>query len=108
MHLLYAIAAILSCAGTAFAEQGESSWIQDRLAGLDGLLGTTVDFLATILLFDFGTGVPLIVAILLLGGIYYSFYLGWFSVRAFAHAIAVLRASTTTPPTPVKYRTSRP
>ena len=91
MHLLYAIAAILSCAGTAFAEQGESSWIQDRLAGLDGLLGTTVDFLATILLFDFGTGVPLIVAILLLGGIYYSFYLGWFSVRAFAHAIAVLR-----------------
>ena len=24
MHLLYAIAAILSCAGTAFAEQGEA------------------------------------------------------------------------------------
>ena len=60
MRLPYAIAAVLSCSGTAFAEDGDSSWIQDRLTGRDGLLGTTVDFLATVLLFDFGTGVPLI------------------------------------------------
>ena len=91
MRLLYAIAAILSCADTAFAEEGTSNWIQGRLAGIDGLLATTVDFLATVLLFDFGTGVPLIVAILLLGGIYYSFYLGWFSIRAFTHSINVIR-----------------
>ena len=91
MRLLYAIAAVLSYADTTFAEEGTSNWIQSRIAGVDGLLGTTVDFLATVLLFDFGTGVPLIVAILLLGGIYYSFYLGWFSIRAFAHSINVIR-----------------
>ena len=91
MRLLYAIVAVLSYADTTFAEEGTSNWIQSRIAGVDGLLGTTVDFLATVLLFDFGTGVPLIVAILLLGGIYYSFYLGWFSIRAFAHSINVIR-----------------
>ena len=63
MRLPYAIAAVLSCSCTAFAEDGYSSLIHDRLTGLDSLLGTTVDYLATVLLFDFGTGVPLIVAV---------------------------------------------
>ncbi len=72
-------------------EVESSSWIQHRLAGLDSVLGSTVGFLSSVLLFDFGTGVPLIVAVLLLGGIYYSFYFGWFSIRAFGHSIDVVR-----------------
>ncbi|MEE3258592.1 MAG: alanine/glycine:cation symporter family protein [Candidatus Latescibacterota bacterium] len=91
MRSLYAAVLVLGFAAPSLAQEGESSWVQDRLAGLDSLLGDIVILLGDVLLFDFGTGIPLIVAVLLLGGIYYSFYLGWFSVRAFGHAIDVIR-----------------
>ena len=91
MRPLYTAALILGLATPALAQESESTWIQDRLAGLDSLMGEIVNLLATILLFDFGTGLPLIVGVLLFGGIYYSFFLGWFSIRAFSHAIDVVR-----------------
>lgn len=72
-------------------EAANDSWVQDRLAGLDSILGGTVGWLATILLFDFGTGMPFIVGVLLAGGIYYSFYFGWYSLRGFRHSIDVVR-----------------
>ena len=54
-------------------------------------LGAAVGFLATILFQDFGTGVPLIVVVLVGGGVYYSFYFGWLSLRGFKHSIDVIR-----------------
>ena len=65
--------------------------MENILAALDGTLNTVVSWLASIILFDFGMGVPLVVAVLLIGGIYYSFYFGWYSIRAFRHAIDVIR-----------------
>ena len=47
--------------------------MENILASLDSILGTIVAWLASIILFDFGMGVPLVVAALLIGGIYYSF-----------------------------------
>ena len=91
MRPLYTTALLIGIATPAMGQGDDAKGIQDHLAGLDTLLGKIVGWLAAVLLYDFGTGVPLIVAVLLLGGIYYSFYLGWFSIRAFGHAIDVIR-----------------
>lgn len=86
--LLFSLLAALPASAQ---EVATDSWVQDRLAGLDAVLGGTVGWLATVLLFDFGTGMPFIVAVLLAGGIYYSFYFGWYSIRGFRHSIDVIR-----------------
>jgi AGCS family alanine or glycine:cation symporter len=58
---------------------------------LDAAFGVVVGALAFVIFADFGTGLPLVVAILLGGGIYYSFYFRWLSIRAFRHAVEVVR-----------------
>ena len=78
----------------------QDSWSQRRLAELDNLFGDPVAFLANILFFDFGTGIPLIVAVLLLGGIYYSFFFGWLSLRGFKHSIDIIRGRFDDPEDP--------
>ena len=60
-------------------------------SALNDHLGTVVGFLASILFQDFGTGVPLIIIVLVGGGVYYSFYFGWLSLRGFKHSIDVIR-----------------
>ena len=65
--------------------------MENILVALDNTLSTIVSWLASVILFDFGMGVPLVVAVLLIGGVYYSFYFGWYSIRAFRHAIDVIR-----------------
>ena len=55
----------------------DNPWIQKQLAGLDALFGNTVQIFEVFLFADFGSGLPLIVAVLLLGGIYYSFFFSW-------------------------------
>ena len=69
----------------------DNTWVQARLATLDALLGETVNVLEVFLFADLGTGFPFIVGVLLLGGIYYSFFFGWLSLRGFRHAIDVIR-----------------
>ena len=91
LALLSAITAIASPAVAQAQDVGGSGWIQNRLTDLDALFGDTTALLETFLFADLGTGLPLIVAILLLGGIYYSFYFGWLSFRGFGHAIDVIR-----------------
>jgi len=89
---LWALFLPLITALPALAQEPEqNSWIQGRLSELDSILGGTVGFLASILLFDFGTGVPFIVGVLLIGGIYYTLFFGFFSIRAFGHSIDVVR-----------------
>ena len=90
MRITPAFWAPLLTLATAFPvlaqEPEQDGWVQGRLAELDSILGGTVGFLASILLFDLGTGVPFIVGVLLIGGIYYTLFFGFFSIRAFGHS----------------------
>ena len=85
-------------ASPAFAQ--DDSWVQGHLTHLDGLFGATVDVMGIFLVADFGTGFPLIVAILVAGGVYYTFYFRWMSVRAFKHSIDVIRGRYDNPNDP--------
>ncbi len=85
------ISLLLSSLPAGAQEASQNSWVQGRLGELDNILGGTVGWLASILLFDFGTGVPFIVGVLLVGGIYYTLFFGFFSIRAFRHSIDVIR-----------------
>ena len=98
--LLSAISAIASPAVAQAEDVGGNGWIQQQLVNLDTLFGDTVALMETVLFADFGTGLPLIVAVLLLGGIYYSFYFGWLSFRGFRHAIDVIRGRYDRPDDP--------
>lgn len=67
---------------------------------LDAAFGAVVGALVFVFFADFGTGVPLVVAILLGGGIYYSFYFRWMPIRGFRHAIDVVRGRYDSPDDP--------
>ena len=84
-----AVAAGLGWVAPGWAQEPaiDNTWIQEHLSLLDALFGDVVHLLATFLFADLGTGVPLIVAVLLFGGIYYSFFFGWISLRGFRHSI---------------------
>ena len=74
--------------------------MQYQLTALDNLFGQIVELLVLILFADFGTGIPLVVAVLLCGGVYFSFYFRWMSVRAFKHSIDVIRGRYDNPDDP--------
>ena len=93
-----ALILVAALASPALAQQ--DGWIQDHLTYLDGLFGSTVEVMAVFLFADFGTGFPLIVAVLVAGSLYYTFYFRWMSVRAFKHSIDVLRGRYDNPNDP--------
>ena len=74
--------------------------MQNQLATLDNLFGQIVELLELILFADFGTGIPLVVAVLLCGGVYFTFYFRWMSVRGFKHSIDVIRGRYDNPDDP--------
>ena len=78
----------------------DNSWVQEHLAELDTQFGNVVELLAFFLFADLGTGMPLIVAILLFGGIFYSFFFGWISLRGIKHSIDVIRGRYDNPDDP--------
>ncbi len=92
----------LGPAEPALAQSAEldNSWVQEHLAELDTQFGNLVQLLAFFLFADLGTGVPLIVVVLLFGGIYYSFYFGWISLRGIRHSIDVIRGRYDNPDDP--------
>jgi len=103
--LAAAVTGIPILAAPVWAQGGDkgaidNNWIQTQLIALDALFGDVVALLETFLFADLGTDVPLIVALLVLGGIYYSFYFGWLSIRGFRHAIDVIRGRYDDPDDP--------
>ena len=65
-------------------------------ARVDETFGTVNALIAPVLFFDlsFGAvpgGLPAIVLVLLLGGIFFTFRFGWINVRLFGHSLKVLR-----------------
>ena len=87
MRLFYIAALILWTTAPALAQDAEQSWIQT----IDGLFADIVSLMGAVLFADLGTKIPLIIWVLVLGGIYYSFYFGWISLRGFRHSIDVIR-----------------
>ena len=96
--LLHTVAGA-ACAGTSWLD-GSTEWIQAKLTDLDELFGATVNLMVQVLFAEFGTGIPLIVLVLLLGGIYYSFFFGWLSLRGFRHSIDIIRGKYDDPDDP--------
>ena len=91
MRLFYAAALILWTTAPALAQDADQNWIQAAIANLDAAFGSTVSAMGSVLFATLGTEVPLIIWVLVLGGIYYSFYFGWLSLRGFRHSIDVIR-----------------
>ncbi len=91
MRLFYAAALILWTTAPALAQEADQNWIQAAISNLDAAFGSIVSAMSTVLFAKLGTGVPLIILVLVLGGIYYSFYFGWISLRGFRHSIDVIR-----------------
>lgn len=71
-----------------------ASW-QDRI---DSFFGSyLVEPLAKVLFYDFGTGVPVVVAWLMLGAIFFTLRMGFINFRAFKHAIRVTKGDFDNP-----------
>lgn len=76
---------------------GQPEWIQS----VDGWFGKyLVTPLATIIFYDFGTGVPFIVVWLLAGGVFLTLRMGFINIRAFRHAINLTRGLYDNPDEP--------
>ena len=92
---LFTVLLGLFVAGYAFAQEassGESDGaIQIFIAALNEHLGAAANFLFSVFFFDFGLNLPLIIIVLTGGGIYYSFYFGWLTLRGFKHSLNVIR-----------------
>ncbi len=92
---LFTVLLGLFVVGYAFAQEassGESDGaIQIFISALNEHLGAAANFLFSVFFFDFGLGLPLIVIVLVGGGIYYSFYFGWITFRGFKHSLNVIR-----------------
>ena len=91
MHILYTAALMFALAAPALAQDAGPGWIQESISGLDAAFGSIVAAMAGVLFADLGTKIPLIIWVLVLGGIFYSFYFGWISLRGFRHSIDVIR-----------------
>ena len=101
MHFKRGVSFLFACfvgplwVAPVFAQEtssGESfGVIQMLIDALNEHLGAAANFLFSVFFFDFGLGVPLIILVLVGGGIYYSFYFNWLSLRGFKHSIDVIR-----------------
>ena len=91
MRILYTAALMLALAAPALAQDAGPGWIQESISSLDAAFGSIVAAMAGVLFADLGTKIPLIIWVLVLGGIFYSFYFGWISLRGFRHSIDVIR-----------------
>ena len=98
--LLLLLAAVFSVPLWAESTSAPERGVQYYLDKLDELFGDTVTLIFDILFADFGTGIPLIILVLVGGGIYYSFYFGWLSIRGFKHAINIIRGKYDDPNDP--------
>jgi len=88
-----ATACLVGLPGLAFAETADpAAGTAPTLAQqIDGVFSRLVDSMAGVLFYDFGTGVPLIVLWLIAGAIFFTLRMRFVNVRAFRHAIDVVR-----------------
>ena len=75
MRILYTAALMLALAAPALAQDAGQGWIQESISSLDAAFGSIVAAMAGVLFADLGTKIPLIIWVLVLGGIYLFFLL---------------------------------
>ena len=84
-------------AGSVFAQEiaepESPNWLLAQLSAFEEHMGAAASFLFSVFFYDFGLGIPLIIVVLVGGGIYYSFFFGWISLRGFKHSIDVIRGA---------------
>lgn len=81
-------------------ETPSRGWIGQQVDALGEHMGAAANFLFSIFFYDFGSGIPLIIVVLVGGGVYYSFFFGWLTLRGFKHAIDVIRGRYDNPDDP--------
>lgn len=88
-----AIAALVALPGFAVAQPADSlEQAPPTLAQrVDGVFSQIVDLMASVLFYDFGSGMPLVVVWLIVGAVFFTFRMGFINVRAFRHAIEIVR-----------------
>ena len=82
------------------AEPESPSWLFGQLSAFEAHMGAAAGFLFSVFFYDFELGIPLIIIVLVGGGIYYSFFFGWISLRGFKHSIDVIRGRYDNPDDP--------
>ena len=67
---------------------------------IDDAFGVTVAWITPILFFDFGIGVPLIIIVLTVGGVFFTVRYGFVNIRLFRHGIDCVRGKFDDPDDP--------
>lgn len=67
---------------------------------IDDLFGVIVAWITPILFFDFGIGIPFIIIVLVSGGCFFTFRLGFVNIRLFRHGIDCVRGKFDDPNDP--------
>lgn len=74
--------------------------MQSLQDSIDDAFGVVVTWITPILFFDFGIGVPFIIIVLVLGGIFFTVRYGFVNVRLFKHGIDCVRGKFDDPNDP--------
>ena len=64
----------------------------DTITGIDNIFGIIVGYIANILFYQI-IGFPLIVLVLLIGAITFTFYFRFINVRGFKHSIEIIKGN---------------
>jgi len=93
---------VLLASTPLFAQETKPSpgWIGQQVDALGEHMGAAANFLFTIFFYDFGLGIPLIIIVLVGGGVYYSFFFGWLTIKGFKHSIDIIRGRYDDPDDP--------
>ncbi|MBD1866515.1 alanine:cation symporter family protein [Cyanobacteria bacterium FACHB-471] len=91
--------ALLVLAAPAFAQTSDTANTNVFLAGIDAVFGAVVAALEKVIFLSIG-GMPLVVLWLLAGAIFFTFRMKFVNIRAFRHAIDVVRGSYDNPDEP--------
>ena len=90
-RVLYALVALISLTLPAYA--GIDETINNMTAPIAKVIGNIVFFKVPI----FGAGLPLVVLWLVIGAVFFTFYLGFINLRGFKHAISLVRGDYSDP-----------
>ena len=76
-----------------FYSEGEQV---DAITGIDGIFGIFVSYIAKVLFYEI-FGFPLIVLVLLIGAITFTFYFRFINVRGFKHSLEIIKGKYDNP-----------
>lgn len=90
----------LAASGSALAQAPPATTIDEKI---EAAVAPTAHFVSDIIFYEVqvaGTGIPLILAWLLAGALFFTVYLGFINIRGFKHAIDIVRGKYNQPGAP--------